>query len=382
MPSDPKEPIEEMLEASAKARRAAFGKEPVMPNPMRAQLHDEISRASRERDEAAPRTSWLLMFWPRVAVAAALATILVVGPMMWWRGSESRSLGVAQVDSRAPMAVNEAQEAIGRVDETFAKGPAAAGAAAPNVSLADNDRAALAPEQTPAVVSDSIDQSKIVTESEKLAATGSGQITKGLVTKEDNQTRVQSNTANSQPAAPPVGAIASAKDENAAPSSAARAIQPSAIRVHPQFTEQSAAQAFQNRAPTNRPANILNNFQVQQQGTEIRIVDSDGSTYSGVFESATETRSRALVKARQSYAARAESGDKAVPPPQSRFRASGYNVTLKKSVVVEADYSSSGTPEESKKAQTRESQNAARITGTARVSGEAPVQIDATAVRQ
>ena len=42
MPLEPKKPIDELLEASAKARRAAFGADPKMPNPMRAQLHHEI----------------------------------------------------------------------------------------------------------------------------------------------------------------------------------------------------------------------------------------------------------------------------------------------------------------------------------------------------
>ena len=40
----------EILEASAKARRAAFGADPKMPNPMRTQLHHEISRLT-QKDE-------------------------------------------------------------------------------------------------------------------------------------------------------------------------------------------------------------------------------------------------------------------------------------------------------------------------------------------
>src|SRR6476620_7834934 len=120
MPSDPKKPIEEMLEASAKARREAFGKEPAMPNPMRARLHDEISRVGESGDEAPPDRSWMQMFWPRVAVAAALATILVVGPTMWY---QSHSVNVAQADRRSVI-FSEPREAAARPDETLAKGPA------------------------------------------------------------------------------------------------------------------------------------------------------------------------------------------------------------------------------------------------------------------
>src|SRR4030095_8560777 len=86
MPSEPKKPIEKMLEALAKARRAEFGDDPKMPNPMRARLHDEIARAgAKEKGESRP--SWLTMFWPRVTVAAALATLIVLVPAIWWNQS-------------------------------------------------------------------------------------------------------------------------------------------------------------------------------------------------------------------------------------------------------------------------------------------------------
>jgi len=63
MASEPKKPIEQMLEALAKARRAQFGDDPKMPNPMRARLHEEIARAgAKEKGESQP--SWLTMFWP------------------------------------------------------------------------------------------------------------------------------------------------------------------------------------------------------------------------------------------------------------------------------------------------------------------------------
>ena len=85
MASEPKKPIEQMLEALAKARRAQFGDDPKMPNPMRARLHEEIARAGAAEDEKVEsRGSWLTMFWPRVTVAAALATLIVLVPAIWW----------------------------------------------------------------------------------------------------------------------------------------------------------------------------------------------------------------------------------------------------------------------------------------------------------
>ena len=69
MASEPKKPIEEMLEAAAKARRDAFGPDPGMPNPMRARLHDELARLKSEEEKLGK--SWLEMFLLRLAVAAA-----------------------------------------------------------------------------------------------------------------------------------------------------------------------------------------------------------------------------------------------------------------------------------------------------------------------
>src|SRR5438094_5871937 len=88
MPSEPKKPIEQMLEALAKARRAQFGDDPKMPNPMRARLHEEIARAgAAEQEKGESRPSWLTMFWPRVTVAAALATLIVLVPAILWNRS-------------------------------------------------------------------------------------------------------------------------------------------------------------------------------------------------------------------------------------------------------------------------------------------------------
>src|SRR4029078_8250907 len=88
MASEPKQPMEQMLEALAKARRAEFGDDPKMPNPMRARLHEEIARSgAAEEGKIESPGSWLTMFWPRVAVAAALATLIVLVPAIWWNRS-------------------------------------------------------------------------------------------------------------------------------------------------------------------------------------------------------------------------------------------------------------------------------------------------------
>ena len=375
MPDEPKKPIEELLEASAKARRAAFGADPKMPNPTRARLHDEIAKVAAEQQTTAePRGSWVTMFWPRIAVAAAVATLIVIGPMMWWRGSTSRGRALTQLGQNTSSIATGTNAAAVPSEETFAKGAAAGVApAAPNVSLADNSRAEIAPEETPATTVDEL-QSKEIAKSDSTAAT-SAQVTKGLLSKDE--VRTESDRLAAAPGA------ASANRADSATTGIAAARQAEARPMGQQFRQQQqVGQVFRNNAPINRSANVLNTFQVQQDGSEIRMVDSDGSTYTGKIEPIQQP-TELLAKRRKTYQSRVGSlADKKAELMQSRFRATGYNVSLKKPLVFEGNYSGPGTQQQnltndSKAATARPEQ--ARIVGTVHVNGEKPMLVDAVA---
>src|SRR5258708_3085550 len=148
MPSEPKKPIEEMLEALAKARRAEFVDDPKMPNPMRARLHEEIARAGAAEDEKVEsRTLWVTRFWPRVTVAAALATLIVLIPAIWWNRThplaESDDLALRDSTAGAANGLNPAVPS----ENTLAKAPAASAADA-TVNLADNSHIKIEPQAT------------------------------------------------------------------------------------------------------------------------------------------------------------------------------------------------------------------------------------------
>src|SRR5262245_7450571 len=147
MASEPKKPIEQMLEAQAKARRAQFGNDPKMPNPMRARLHEEISRVGAEEDVES-RPSWLTMFWPRVTVAAALATLLVLVPAIWWNqshpGAESGHLALRDRTAGSGDRLNIADS----TEDTLAKAPEVI-ATEPTVDLAENSQIKIEPAATP-----------------------------------------------------------------------------------------------------------------------------------------------------------------------------------------------------------------------------------------
>jgi hypothetical protein len=92
MPPEPKKPIEKLLEASAQLRRAEFGGDPKMPNPMRARLQDEIATLARG-DEPAPRSRWFAIGWPRLAMGAAFASLLLGGVALWWQTHQGPNAG-------------------------------------------------------------------------------------------------------------------------------------------------------------------------------------------------------------------------------------------------------------------------------------------------
>jgi hypothetical protein len=384
MPSEPKKPIEQMLEALAKARRAEFGDDPKMPNPMRARLHEEIARVrTAEEENVESRPSWVTMFWPRLTVAAALATLIVLVPAIWWNRSHplGESGDLALRDRTA--AAGNGPNAVVRAENTFAKTPAVS-ATEPTVNLADNSQVKVESAATPASEAEALDSSVHVAQG-RAATELPSQLTKDEIAS----AKIQSAPA----AAPGAGADSKAKSDTMA-AAAPPIAQPSSagsLGMTRQFSQQSLAQSFRNNAQVNRSANVLNTFQVQQQGNEIRVLDADGSTYTGKIEQlakSTELDSRMAArrdaaKQTRSYAAKSVP-EKESAVSQSYFRATGFNVSLKKTLVFEGNYAAPpaqqpATVTANDRERSEQSRDRARIVGTVRVNGEAPVEVDALA---
>jgi hypothetical protein len=352
MPSEPKKPIEQILEALAKTRRAQFGDDPKMPNPMRARLHEEIARTEAAEDEKVEsRGSWLTMFWPRVTVAAALATLIVLVPAIWWNRSHplagSGDLALRDHTAGAADGLNPVMPA----EKTLAKAPAAS-ATEPTVNLVDNSKIKIEPGKE-------IAAAKIQAPAAAPAA--------------DADSKAKSDT------------MAAAAPSVAQPSSAG------SLGMTQQFSQHSGIQSFRNKTQVSRAANVLNTFQVQQEGIEIRVLDADGSTYTGKIEQSAKgaeldsriTARRDAAKQTRRYAAKAAPENESAAP-QSYFRATGYNVSLKKRVVFEGNYAAPPaqqpvTVTANDRERSEQSRERARIVGTVRVNGEAPIEVDAIA---
>ena len=387
MPSEPKKPIEEMLEALAKARRAEFGDDPKMPNPMRARLHEEIARAgTSENEKLEPRQSWVTRFWPRLTVAAALATLIVLVPAIWWNRShplaESGDLALRDRTAGAAEELNPAAPA----ENPLAKAPAAS-ATKPTANLAENNQIKIESAATIASQAEALKSSTRLAEGRE-ATESPSQVTKGFTDKEIAAAKIQAAPA----AAPAAGADSKAKSDTMA-AAAPPVAQPSSgsLGTKQQFSQQSALQSFRNNAQVSQSANVLNTFQVQQEGSEIRVLDADGSTYTGKIEqSANSTEFDSRITARRDAAKQTRRfAAKAAPEnestaPQSYFRATGFNVSLKKTLVFEGNYAAPpaqqpATATANDRERTEQNRDRARIVGTVRVNGEAAVEVDAIA---
>ena len=349
MPSEPKKPIEELLEASARARRSEFGADGRMPNPMRAQLHEEIVRLDR-RDKPQERRSWLANFWPQLSLATAVAAVLVTASVVWFRTqnktSES-SLSLA-VQTAPVVASNETNGPLRSLDAMAV------------------DRLAQDNEAKPV--------DSVVAEESQLS---SGRLAEAAIAG----------------APPSEVAQAPATAKAAAPAPAARSFaqtrQAQTANLRQRFSQNIAqnAPALAESKMKEQRSNLLNTFDVQQEGDRIRVVDEDGSTYTGKLEQIAQNDARSLSqKKEQNIAARSATAMKRGEQTESNeffFRAAGFNSTLRKQVVFEANYIAAPAENQQNtamKEQRRDEQNSARIVGTAKVSGQAPVEVDAVSV--
>jgi hypothetical protein len=368
MPLEPKKSIEELLEASAEARRAAFGADPKMPNPTRTQLHHEISRLAR-KDECESRWRAFGLSWPRLVTATALALILVsASTIWWWRGHQSAGGETRKLALQQPMPPEDKAAAPQKVFEQ--------GAAAPAVpAFADGNATASRPAE----------EAKDADALTKSAGTTTTPSPTGPVTED----LMAAGAKADQPLL--AGRSLAAKETNqSAPAAASLAQNRQTTNFRQQFSKNASDQAF--RSKLKQTLNILNEFQVEQTDHEIRVVDGDGSTYSGRLEPLAKNDPRSIFNQKRSYAAPsshapASFDDKAqAANVEFYFRATGYNSSLKKRVVFEGNYIASSAAAQKKaaeakaEAEERDEQTPARITGTAKIPGESPLQIDAIAV--
>jgi hypothetical protein len=112
------------------------------------------------------------------------------------------------------------------------------------------------------------------------------------------------------------------------------------------FASNVAQNSFKNTVALNQAAPVLANFQVQQNGNAIRVVDADGSVYDGELQPEPESVAAQNIPAQTALPAPAGAGlaqneqqktittrDEPQAAQQYFFRVTGMNRTLKQKVV-------------------------------------------------
>ena len=91
--------------------------------------------------------------------------------------------------------------------------------------------------------------------------------------------------------------------------------------------------SFKNTFSTKKAAAVLANFQVQQNGSAIRVVDADGSVYDGALQPESEVAQNAPAPAEVARQKAVATRDEPQVAQNYFFRVTGTNLTLKQNVV-------------------------------------------------
>ena len=354
---EPERPIEKLLRGYAKQRREQAGEPPPMHPAMRRQLLSEAARTYGRRQR---KGSWWLMlkgFWPRLALGAAGMAVLIVGAAIWTssgtRNSEfqlAKNEGLRSTSSAlsldnktlsdAPrsdefvgrMVTNNTQVAEYSVTDAVASPPAASPAA--RFEMKQDARAGA----TPITVKDE--------SATTLAANAPSRELQDLARDKE---RSYGETAAASRAAQPesnldaskFGVALQANTLAEAPGEVAKLEAAPPQQQSISFKNTSVTQLFRNQMPIDgqkAPAPVMAQFRVEQEGPVVRIIDNDGSVYTGSLQ---EADMLTAAKPAPTLAMDTAQRKRALEAPQSRpdqiqnfhLEATGTNRTLNQKVV-------------------------------------------------
>jgi hypothetical protein len=335
MANEPERPIEKLLRDRAKQRRDEAGPPFALHPADRRILQGEVARKyGPERAESGLRNK-LRRLWPAFAWGVAVLAVLATG---WWlvsplarRGQENESLAANRYSQSSPSAVVSAPlpatpPPVAVAESAAAPAPGADGAArasgsstallsfasGPRMNIAggslqsDQEKSRRSIDSAgPAIQKDQSGASGGVP-ARTGAATDSNIVRSGPATKQD--TANLSSLATNSPApsiavvpnpaatpAPPAGqvslAAASAPPMPAVPPGAS----PIAAKLDSPGTDaigrgqnfaRVTPQPMSKTVPARKAASdiVLASFRVEQSGRELRIIDNDGSVYTGSLQ--------------------------------------------------------------------------------------------------
>ncbi len=297
MADEPNKRMDEALKAYAQKRREDAGAPFDLHPATRQMLHGEVARNYKQ----APQLSFLqraVTFWPRITFAAACVAITIT--ILLIAVPRDRVTQVAQSPA-------ESETLTG--DAVFSDKEQA------NESrdrAADRPTAASAPALTPQPL-------------DKLA-------------KETEGDELKAKAGNMSEARKDNDSVRLLREETAKQEVARRSYVNTAQTSDGRYYRQAKNDAqlgvrledAQNRQP------ILNNFEFQQTGNEVLLIDQDGSVYRGNVVSNVEVAKKLNESAQQEPAGLAGAAA-ASPEQQVMFYAIGTNLSLRQKVSIEAN---------------------------------------------
>ncbi len=382
MSEEPKKPIEQELETYARQRRLEAGEPLELHSATRRMLQDEVARTYRPPTRARQsRQSWLSGLWPRVALAGPAFAALVVVGVIWWGAmqpppEEARVAEVERLVRSSEGQPRPEKEALSDTAQRPAETPRLALAPPSSSSersyqdegkLSKQRQAAKTPAPTPQPLAPTGAPSPAnrpaPTAGAKVASRPAAAEKPKSLAAAGQEPRAESRfgialapadpLAQSIPEASSVrlslDAIRAAEKTEVPALAAELSVATATVRavtLSPRASETEAGKQidaleqtargvqagdttshvtwlYQNTAvPANSPA-VLNSFQVQQTGEQLRFIDADGSTYLGrLVETADATAATAATATKASEARRLSSRrDTKAPASQPALRA-------------------------------------------------------------
>jgi hypothetical protein len=350
--------IEKKLRAAAEQRRRAASEEFELHPATRRVWQGEVARLHPAARPAARR------FWPRLAWGVSLLAMLGVGVWSFVRPTEPRATAPLPIAAKPALLKESVVNEI-VVVEAEAK-QATVAAAAPPVSAGRASR----------------DADFAATKGEVSApepATDAAAFGLAYTTLPARQELPQQNVRQSFNFSNANGGRSNQKSEVVARVAAKKTSDPAVANL------------------------VLNNFQLEQSGNQVRIVDGDGSIYTGArlaeADKLTDDKKPATKTVLPGSVAASKvdalAGNAATLPPSFRFAASGTNVSLRQRVLVNAEFfavttnavpglmqNANGISEQQFKSKFQNSQRASgnRLVGRAVTADGQAVEVDAEEV--
>jgi hypothetical protein len=346
---DNERPIEKLLRRYAKKRRDEAGTQGSMHPATRQMLQGEVATQFRkERIEQTSKTSFI--WWPRLAYGLAVVAALAVAagilvPVL--TRHESPSLEIA---STSRSRENELSgRTFGEEKDSFLASRETAG----------NDALRVASDERSKLAGGLEDSSATITNESVLTYADARQSVNGLslVTAEEDNLR---GVGTASPAAMPPSALdrePTSRKPVASPPSTLPQGQAAAAAVSKAVGDgrddsyglSPARGRFSNTDKAGSKGAVLVSFQVEQAGDELRVIDSDGSTYAGRIVAALDQ----MATERDSVKKNKEESPATLAPARGAFdstsridssaqnaffRVSGTNKTLKQQVIFTGNF--------------------------------------------